>query len=269
MVFLLKELPLNATLELITYFFFKSVLFCTRNEIIQTNAPLLPLKIREMAQEEEEVDFVLKVVVCGEESVGKTSLIRRFVEDSFSIHEAATLGVGLHIRTLHAGATGRIFKLHIWDTSGKQQYRAMSSPWFSGANVFIFVYSICSRRSFDQIGTEWLQHARWINGHDKTIGFLVGTQMDCVTYREVDREEAETWAAVRSLQFVETSALAGDQIKPLFQTIVNTMDAVCRQLTQQEMLPLIPHLQLPLSEDPNATLIKDKEKKSKSGCCFC
>ena len=221
-----------------------------------------------MAQDEE-VDFVLKVVVCGEESVGKTSLVRRFVEDSFSIHEGATLGVGLHIRTLAAGATGRIFKLQIWDTSGKQRFRSVSAPWFSGVNVYLFVYSTCSRRSFDQVSAEWLKHAQWINGHDKTIGFLVGTQMDRITYREVDREEAEVWASAHSLQFVETSALTGDQIKPLFQALVNAMDVVCRQLTQQEMLPLIPHLQLPPSEDPNATLIEDKEKKSKSGCCFC
>lgn len=219
---------------------------------------------------EEEVDFVLKVVLCGEESVGKTSLVRRFVEDSFSIQEGATLGVGLHIRTLAAGASGRIFKLQIWDTSGKQRFRPVSAPWFSGVNVFLFVYSVCSRRSFDQVGDEWLKHAQWSNGNEKAIGFLVGTQMDRVTYREVDREEAEVWAAAHSLRFVETSALTGDQVKPLFQTVVNAMDVVCRQLTQQEMLPLIPHLQLPLSsEDSNATLIEGGGKKSKSGCCFC
>lgn len=223
----------------------------------------------------DEIDFVLKVVICGEESSGKTSLVRRFTEESFSIQEAPTLGVGLYIRCLNAKESGRIFKLQIWDTSGKQRFESARIGWFQSASIYIFVYDTCSRNSFNRV-SYWLEQAKWIKNNDETawhsqensnaIGILVGTQMDRVTFREVDNEEAREWAIAHSLQFLETSALTGDQVQATFQNAVDIMDAACRQMTQQELLPLLnPELTMDDEVSHNITLIANKTKK----CCCC
>lgn len=228
----------------------------------------------------DEIDFVLKVVVCGCESSGKTSLTRRFAEDHFSIEEAATLGVGLYIRVLPAATSGRLFKLQIWDTSGQPRFQSASAGWLQDAIIYIFVYSVCSRDSFNQLDT-WLSQARWTATTNKkaatVVGILVGTKTDCVTYREVEHEQGEAFAAEHGLHFFESSALTGDQVTAIFQCGVNVMDTVCRELTQQELLPLMPSLLL-LDDDGEqqqqhtVTLIQQQQSttvKVNKWCCFC
>lgn len=214
----------------------------------------------------DEIDFVLKVVLCGQEACGKTSLVRRFSEEHFSIEETPTLGVGLYIRAIPATDSGRVFKLQIWDTSGKPRFNAVSGGWFQGAAVYIFVYSVCSRQSFDQL-QDWLKQAQWIGGkradNPKAIGLLVGTQLDRVTYREVETEQGQAFANQHGLRFFETSALTGEQVTAVFQGAVNVMDGVCRELTQQELLPLMPEEE----EGSSVTLIQPVVIK-KNKCCF-
>jgi small GTP-binding protein len=215
----------------------------------------------------DEIDFVLKVVVCGAESCGKTSLTRRFAESHFSIDEAPTLGVGLYIRVMPASGSGRIFKLQIWDTSGKPRFQAVSGGWFQDAIIYVFVYDTCSRNSFNQLDT-WLTQAHWstTTSTSKMVGILVGTKTDCITYREVDREQGEAFAAEHSLHFVETSALTGDQVASVFQRGVDVMDGVCRELTQQELLPLMPfedNATVTLIESSSSTAVPHK----RPGCC--
>jgi small GTP-binding protein len=214
------------------------------------------------------IDFVLKVVVCGQEAAGKTSLVRRFAEEHFSIDEAPTLGVGLYIRNVAATKSGRVFKLQMWDTSGKPRFASVSAGWFQGAAVYVFVYNTCSRQSFDTLDS-WLTQSKW--GHQlntKAMGLLVGTQVDRSTYREVEREQGESFAATHSLLFFETSALTAEGVASVFQSVADTMDGVCRELTFQEAALLMP------TEDEEETfkfapLIIQEPKGNEKKCCCC
>lgn len=213
----------------------------------------------------DEVDFVLKVVVCGEETAGKTSLSRRFAQEGFNIQEAPTLGVGLYIRCIPATKSGRIFKLQVWDTSGKARFQMVSGGWYQGASVYVFVYDTCSRRSFDRLN-HWLEQSGWSKrDHSKVVGLLVATHTDCVTYREVEEESGKDYADAHSLHFYETSALTGDGVQEVFQCAVDRMDEVCREMTQQEVSSLLSSELTAAAEDSVTITLISSGKKSK--CC--
>jgi Ras-related protein Rab-1A len=137
-----------------------------------------------------EYDFVFKVLLVGNSSVGKSSLLLRFADKVF--HEAflPTIGVDFKIRTVdHEGS---IVKLQMWDTAGQEKFRTITAAYFKGAQGIILVFDICDKKSFEDI-----QH--WMTEVDRhsmrnPIKILVGNKSDREGQRQVSREMAEMFA---------------------------------------------------------------------------
>lgn len=212
-------------------------------------------------------EYVVKVVLCGESATGKTSLALRYTQHSFCITEKPTIGVGMYVQT--AQTTQRAYRLQIWDTSGQERFKSMLPTWFQGAMVLFFIYNTNSRASFDALSI-WLAKARWAplseggawgcHNNQATLGILVGTQVDRVTYREVDVDKAREFAQEHNLLFAETSALTGDGIQECFDTICKQLDAIA--------LPRpVTSAYLPGTEGPVDDPLLRKKKKKTACCC--
>jgi Ras-related protein Rab-1A len=87
-----------------------------------------------------EYDYLFKIVIIGNSAVGKSSLLMRFTDDSFSETHLATIGVDFRFRTLEID--GKIAKLQIWDTAGQERFRTITSAYYKGADAVIMVYDI-------------------------------------------------------------------------------------------------------------------------------
>ncbi|KAJ1915332.1 hypothetical protein IWQ60_008470 [Tieghemiomyces parasiticus] len=120
-----------------------------------------------------------KVVILGSQSVGKTSLVIRYVQKTFSPNCPSTIGASFMATKLLVD--GYKIRLQIWDTAGQDRFRPMAPMYYRGATAAILVYDITSAKSFEEIDS-------WIK-----VLQIVGNKCDLEHLREVSTEEAEAY----------------------------------------------------------------------------
>jgi small GTP-binding protein len=156
-----------------------------------------------------------RVVVIGDSSVGKTSILTTLVGDDFNLYEQNTIGANWHLQT--EDVNGEHVELQIWDTAGQERYRSLGPLYYRNAVAGIVVYDITNRGSFQSI-PGWIDSFRSIAGTE-TVIFVVGNKCDLADRRQVPFEEASDWAKEREFDFFETSAKTSDGIEKLFQKV--------------------------------------------------
>lgn len=156
-----------------------------------------------------------KLVFLGEQSVGKTSLITRFMYDSFDNTYQATIGIDFLSKTMYL--EDRTIRLQLWDTAGQERFRSLIPSYIRDSSAAIVVYDITNANSFQQT-SKWIDDVRTERGTDVII-MLVGNKTDLSDKRQVSTEEGERKAKELNVMFIETSAKAGYNVKQLFRRV--------------------------------------------------
>ncbi|KAJ8451017.1 hypothetical protein Cgig2_026826 [Carnegiea gigantea] len=164
-----------------------------------------------------------KLVFLGDQSVGKTSIITRFMYDKFDNTYQATIGIDFLSKTMYL--EDRTVRLQLWDTAGQERFRSLIPSYIRDSSVAVIVYDVASRQSFLNTA-KWIEEVRTERGSDVII-VLVGNKTDLVDKRlvslaldpQVSVEEGEAKARDLNVMFIETSAKAGFNIKALFRKI--------------------------------------------------
>ncbi|EJT77906.1 Ras-like protein Rab-6A [Gaeumannomyces tritici R3-111a-1] len=156
-----------------------------------------------------------KLVFLGEQSVGKTSLITRFMYDSFDNMYQATIGIDFLSKTMYL--EDRTVRLQLWDTAGQERFRSLIPSYIRDSSVAVVVYDISNAKSF-QNTRKWIEDVRAERGNDVII-VLVGNKTDLNDKRQVTTQQGEDEAKKFNLMFVETSAKVGHNVKNLFKRI--------------------------------------------------
>ncbi|PTB70987.1 ras-like GTP-binding protein [Trichoderma citrinoviride] len=155
-----------------------------------------------------------KLVFLGEQSVGKTSLITRFMYDSFDNMYQATIGIDFLSKD-------RTVRLQLWDTAGQERFRSLIPSYIRDSSVAVVVYDISNAKSF-QNTKKWIDDVRAERGNDVII-VLVGNKTDLNDKREVTTQQGEEEAKRQGLRFVETSAKLGHNVQNLFKRIAQAL----------------------------------------------
>ena len=179
------------------------------------------LRIKSTPKEEEKSKIIeAKIVLLGDVSVGKTSIASRYCKNSFNEHHINTIG-GAYQQQKVILNNGSMVKLHIWDTSGQERFRAMTNLYYRDAQVAILTYDIKSESSFTSIEF-WIQELKYKVENENMILCLVGNKCDVSQdERKVSANKGKTFAQENNMIFYETSAKTGEGIKDLFVTIAN------------------------------------------------
>lgn len=157
-----------------------------------------------------------KLVFLGDQGVGKTSLLTRFMYDSFDAHYAATVGIDFLSKTMYIQDT--TIRLQLWDTAGQERFRSLIPSYIRDSNVAVVVYDISNRESFENVDT-WINYVKQERGGDVII-VLVGNKNDLDNDRKVTLQEGEDAAQRLNCNlFMETSSKNGFGVKPLFKRI--------------------------------------------------
>ncbi|KAL7410684.1 P-loop containing nucleoside triphosphate hydrolase protein [Mrakia frigida] len=156
-----------------------------------------------------------KLVFLGEQSVGKTSLITRFMYDTFDNTYQATIGIDFLSKTMYL--EDRTVRLQLWDTAGQERFRSLIPSYIRDSSVAVVVYDISNRASFVNT-TKWIDDVRNERGMDVII-VLVGNKTDLNDKRQVTPEELDKKAKELNVLSIETSAKAGHNVKSLFKKI--------------------------------------------------
>lgn len=161
-----------------------------------------------------------KLVFLGDQSVGKTSIITRFMYDNFDRHYQATIGIDFLSKTMYL--EDRTVRLQLWDTAGQERFRSLIPSYIRDSSVAVVVYDVSNRASFLNT-TKWVEDVRAERGNDVVI-CLVGNKTDLGNdKRQVSTEEGEERAKKDGLLFMECSAKAGYNVKSLFRKLATSL----------------------------------------------
>lgn len=166
-----------------------------------------------------------KLVFLGEQSVGKTSLITRFMYDTFDNTYQATIGIDFLSKTMYLD--DRTIRLQLWDTAGQERFRSLIPSYIRDSSVCVVVYDITNRNSFLNT-SKWIDDVRAERGTDVII-VLVGNKTDLNDKRQVTVDEGEKKAKEYNIMFIETSAKAGYNVKALFRKIGHALPGMENQ----------------------------------------
>ncbi|KAM3608793.1 uncharacterized protein V6R79_004842 [Siganus canaliculatus] len=168
-------------------------------------------------------DRLFKIVLVGNSSVGKTSLLRRFCDDSFHPGTSATVGIDYSVKTMTVDNSQ--VALQMWDTAGQERYRSITKQFFRKADGVIVMYDITAEESFTAV-RQWLTSVKESAGEDIPI-MLLGNKTDKERERQVQRGVGERLAKDHLMNFYECSACSG-------QNVMESMVYLARILKEQE-----------------------------------
>nr|XP_009665157.1 PREDICTED: ras-related protein Rab-6B isoform X1 [Struthio camelus australis] len=151
--------------------------------------------------------------------VGKTSLITRFMYDSFDNTYQATIGIDFLSKTMYL--EDRTVRLQLWDTAGQERFRSLIPSYIRDSTVAVVVYDITNLNSFQQTA-KWIDDVRTERGSDVII-MLVGNKTDLADKRQITIEEGEQRAKELKVMFIETSAKTGYNVKQLFRRVASAL----------------------------------------------
>jgi Ras-related protein Rab-35 len=161
-----------------------------------------------------EYDHLFKLLIIGDSGVGKSSLLLRFADNTFTGSYITTIGVDFKIRTIEAD--GEKVKLQIWDTAGQERFRTITSTYYRGTHGVIVVYDVSNGETFANV-------KRWLHEIDQNCELvnriLVGNKNDDPNTKVVLTEDAQRFADQMNIKLFETSAKENINVEEMFMAI--------------------------------------------------
>ncbi|KAH7293100.1 hypothetical protein KP509_28G011900 [Ceratopteris richardii] len=161
-------------------------------------------------------DYLIKLLLIGDSGVGKSCLLLRFSDDTFTTSFITTIGIDFKIRTIDLD--GKRVKLQIWDTAGQERFRTITTAYYRGAMGIILVYDVTDESSFNNI-RNWMKNIEQ-HASDNVNKILVGNKADMdESKRAVSFSRGQDLANEYGLNFYETSAKTNMNVEQVFFTI--------------------------------------------------
>ncbi len=197
-----------------------------------------------------------KLIFLGDQAVGKSCILNRFMNDTFSEEYQATIGLDFQSKNIQID--NQDINLLLYDTAGQEKFRSLIPMYTRDAKIILLVYDITSKESFNHI-SDWLKDLTTVK-KEEVIFALVGNKIDLDDKREVTYEEGENFAKEHEYIFSEISAKTGDGFQELFY----------KNLFEKIRIKLRPSGQQPPSEVNDIRLNigkEEKKKENKKRCC--
>lgn len=170
-------------------------------------------------------DYMFKLLIIGNSSVGKTSFLFRYADDSFTSAFVSTVGIDFKVKTVFR--QDKRVKLQIWDTAGQERYRTITTAYYRGAMGFILMYDITNEESFNAVH-DWCTQIKTYSWDNAQV-VLVGNKCDLEDERVVSTERGKQLADQLGLEFFETSAKDNINVKAVFERLV---DIICDKMSE-------------------------------------
>jgi len=163
----------------------------------------------------------IKVVLIGESGVGKTSIIRQYIDGIFDNNFQSTIGGSFCTKNIHFGK--KLIKLEIWDTAGQEKFRSLSKMFYTNSKIVILVFDLMVKTSLEEVKNYWFGKVKETTGDDVVLA-VVGNKVDAYDERDknedaVEEGEGRKFANGINALYFETSAKNHIQIEDLFKKV--------------------------------------------------
>jgi Ras-related protein Rab-11A len=199
-------------------------------------------------------EFKFKVVIVGDSSVGKTNLVKRFMNNTFLKDSKATVGVEFMSKTFIVDK--KIFKVELWDTAGQERYKAITAAYYKGAKGALIVYDVTNKISYDNVD-KWCNELR-IKGSKNISIVMIGNKTDLKDNIVVNSEMSKEKANLLQVPVMETSALDASNVKEAFYLLIKEMYLSFTNKDKNNKI----------SDNINEGVsLEVKKEETKKGCC--
>ena len=199
-------------------------------------------------------ELKLKILIIGDASVGKTSLLLKYVDNYFPETHMATIGVEFKEKAINTPKYK--VTLNIWDTAGQERFKSITKSFFNKTNGILFVYDITSEKSFSGV-KNWIKDSEF---YGKFESVLCGNKIDLEQQREVKKDTLKEFGLKKKMEVFEASAKDGTNVNKAFQKLV---DLILKSRNDEE---LIRDFGVNQSQNMNLTR-NNKKNKGGSNCC--
>ncbi|XP_043834395.1 ras-related protein Rab-3D isoform X1 [Dromiciops gliroides] len=170
-------------------------------------------------------DYMFKLLIIGNSSVGKTSFLFRYADDSFTSAFVSTVGIDFKVKTVYRNE--KRVKLQIWDTAGQERYRTITTAYYRGAMGFLLMYDVSNQESFNAV-QDWATQIKTYSWDNAQV-ILIGNKCDLEDERVVSTEDGKHLADDLGFEFFEASAKDNINVKQVFERLV---DIICEKMNE-------------------------------------
>ncbi|CAK92900.1 unnamed protein product (macronuclear) [Paramecium tetraurelia] len=205
-----------------------------------------------------------KIVFLGDQAVGKTSIINRFIFDNFTGNEQPTVGIDFISKTLQVD--NKSVRLQLWDTAGQERFRSLIPSYIRDSQAAIICFDITNEKSFQNL-PRWIEDVKEERG-DEVLIYILGNKIDLENERQIPTKQAEDKAKELGAQFQEVSAKSAINVAEFFKKLSydllgNPAEQSQNQQQPAQQRPQEPNIQIQNQPRDN----ENEEKKQGGGCC--
>ena len=165
-------------------------------------------------------NYLLKYVIIGDSGVGKSNILLRFINNTFSEEFRSTVGVEFAAKNIIMNKN--MYIVQIWDTAGQETFRSISRAYYKNSCCACVVYDISNYSTFESVQS-WIEDCK-SQSSKSILLILIGNKNDLNDMRQVTYDEGANFAKSNNMIFLETSAKTGDNIKEIFNKSVKKID---------------------------------------------
>jgi Ras-related protein Rab-1A len=191
-------------------------------------------------------DYLFKILIIGDSGVGKSCLMTRFSDEVFESNYISTIGVDFKIKTIDV--EDKVIKLQVWDTSGQERFRSITSSYYRGAHGIMITFDVTDYSTFMNV-KQWLAEIDKYACETAEL-ILVGTKGDQTSKRQVSSERIKELTDSLKMTYIETSSKTGTNIDLAFRTLAfNIKQAmVIKDLKEPDSHTIDPQQSVPLEK---------------------
>ena len=208
--------------------------------------------------------FNFKIVLIGNVSVGKSSIIRRFVNNEFDNKYLCTVGTELFQKSLLVGENKKV-NLFIWDTCGQERFRSVTRQYYHDTQTILLVFDLTNKKSFNNLNS-WFEEALNYINDDKCLFFLLGNKWDETDKIVVENDEIKNFLRKNQKikKYFEVSAFNGHNIDLAFDKISRHL---IMKYSGDEINKNVKELKDNVKLEKKDKNKNNNKAKSSGGCC--
>ena len=191
-----------------------------------------------------------KVLIIGDSSVGKTSLLMRHINGKFTEESVGTIGIDYRANTYVKD--GKRYDLQIWDTAGQERFRNVTKAYYRDSHAALLVFDVTNHNSFTNIPAWYAQFQDQVGRPpNELVTILVGNKSDCntaVTINEIQNMVSQLGIS----SYIQTSAKDGSRVDEMFEQLLEK---------------LLTHQYASNGKGGIKLTNNDNNKATKQGCC--
>ena len=198
--------------------------------------------------------FQIRIITLGDNKVGKTSLINRYVDHKFSPNYLNTVGIDIKMKEKKL-ENGEEIRVIFSDTTGQEKYNSLASNYIKKTDGILLVYDITDKDTFEGI-QKWEESIKEESGNDKPIA-LIGNKTDLTDKRKINTENGKDFAKTLGdgIKFYETSCKTGENVEEAINDLIKQIYEKSKGIEPGEIMSSF-----------NIRIMPNNRRKKKSFC---